>query len=223
MTVAHNTTAMAEPGFVPGTVHLIDLEGTMNARHADGVKKDIVLVPAPSRDPNDPLNWSRVRKLTLLTCLCVYVFSFPHDVGDGFANWRPQRYILAIGIAGSMIYSVLVPISEATNLTLGDLNAGTGYMFLMYGWGCLVWQAVAQQYGKRPVYLLSLLATMVSAHVAIRTLMLGERTLTVSCVRQSCVGHHTRRRTVSGSQIRSCKAFSGRPLNRCVNSPSPML
>lgn len=76
MTVAHTTTtAMAEPGFVPGTVHLIDLEGTMNARHADGAKKDIVLVPAPSRDPNDPLNWSRVRKLTQLSCLCVYVFT----------------------------------------------------------------------------------------------------------------------------------------------------
>ena len=31
----------------------------------------------------------------------------------------------------------------------------------MFGWGCLVWQPLALQYGKRPAYLLSLLATMV--------------------------------------------------------------
>ena len=35
-----------------------------------------------------------------------------------------------VGIASAAIYSVLVPISEATTLTLDDLNAGTGYMFL---------------------------------------------------------------------------------------------
>ena len=45
-------------------------------------------------------------------------------------------------------------------MTLGDLNAGTGYMFLFFGWGCLIWQSLALQYGKRLVYLFSILATM---------------------------------------------------------------
>lgn len=69
-------------------------------------------------------------------------------------------YTLMVGIASAAIYSVLEQISEDTNLTLGDLNAGTGYMFLAFGWGCLVWQPLALQYGKRPVYLFSILATM---------------------------------------------------------------
>lgn len=44
---------------VPGTVHLVDLEGTMKAAHAKGAgKKDIVLVPAPSSDPDDPVSLS---------------------------------------------------------------------------------------------------------------------------------------------------------------------
>lgn len=65
-----------------------------------------------------------------------------------------------VGIASAAIYSVLVPISDATGLSLGDLNDGTGYMFLMFGLGCLIWQPLALQYGKRSVYLFSLLATM---------------------------------------------------------------
>lgn len=37
-----------EKGFVPGTVHLVDLEGTLRAKHAPGAgHKDIVLVPSP--------------------------------------------------------------------------------------------------------------------------------------------------------------------------------
>ncbi|KAF2099206.1 MFS general substrate transporter [Rhizodiscina lignyota] len=113
----------------------------MHSKHATGKNvKDVVLVPAPSSDPDDPLNWSPRRKALAITCMCVYT--------------------LMVGIASAAIYSVLVPISTATGLTLGDLNAGTGYMFLFFGWGCLVWQPLALQYGKRPVYLVSMLATL---------------------------------------------------------------
>ncbi|KAG4283268.1 hypothetical protein FPRO06_09941 [Fusarium proliferatum] len=124
--------------FVPGTVLLVDFDGTLDTRHAQG-HRDIVLVPTPSDDPDDPLNWSQWRKTLLMVTLCVYC--------------------LAVGIASAAIYSVLVPISAATGLTVGDLNSGTGYMFLAFGWGCLIWQPLAQKFGKRPVYLLSLLGT----------------------------------------------------------------
>jgi hypothetical protein len=33
-----------------------------------------------------------------------------------------------VGIASAAIYSVLVPISEETGLTLDDLNQGTGFV-----------------------------------------------------------------------------------------------
>ncbi|KAF2644237.1 serine/threonine kinase 16 [Massarina eburnea CBS 473.64] len=124
---------------LPGTVHLVDLLGTMSAQHAEG-QRDIVLVPAPSSDPDDPLNWSPSRKTLSTVCMCVYT--------------------LMVGIASAAIYSVLEPISKETGLTLNDLNQGTGYMFLFFGWGCLIWQPMALQYGKRPIYLLSILATL---------------------------------------------------------------
>lgn len=41
---------------VPGTVHLVDLDGTMHAKHAKGAQKDIVLVTSPSSDPDDPMS-----------------------------------------------------------------------------------------------------------------------------------------------------------------------
>ena len=64
---------MEDDHFVPGTVHLVDLEGVLNAKHASGSQKDIVLVPAPSADPDDPLNWSATRKMLSTSCVCVCV------------------------------------------------------------------------------------------------------------------------------------------------------
>lgn len=60
-----------EHEFVPGTVHLVDIQGTMLSRHASGNQKDIVLIPAPSSDPDDPLNWSARRKLLSTICMAM--------------------------------------------------------------------------------------------------------------------------------------------------------
>ncbi|CAD6566702.1 MAG: hypothetical protein ASARMPREDX12_008802 [Alectoria sarmentosa] len=96
---------MTDNGFVPGTVHLVDIEGTLRAKHASGGQNDVVLIPAPSDDPDDPLNWSAKRKWLSTASISVYTF--------------------AIGTTSAAIYSVLGPIEKNTGLTLNDLNAGT--------------------------------------------------------------------------------------------------
>ncbi|SCU99756.1 LAMI_0G00606g1_1 [Lachancea mirantina] len=121
---------------IPGNSHLVDI----GEKTATGeVKNEIVLIPTPSDDVNDPLNWTPLRKWTAVACVLVYT--------------------LGVGVPSAAIYSVLASIEENRNISLGDLNNGTGYMFLFFGLGCLVFQPLALQFGKRPVYLFSMLAT----------------------------------------------------------------
>ncbi|KAH3671164.1 hypothetical protein OGAPHI_000875 [Ogataea philodendri] len=121
---------------IPGTVHLVDY-GT----EVGEAIKEVVLSPTPNTlDPNnEPLLWNRNRKYLSLFCVIVYTY--------------------AVGVTSAAIYSVLENIVDNTNLTLDNLNQGTGCAFLFYGWGCVFWQALALQYGKRPVYLFTCLAT----------------------------------------------------------------
>ena len=88
---------------VPGTVLLVDLAGGQSdGKHASD-RSEIVLVPQPSADPEDPLNWSRKRKMWSLAMVFVYT--------------------MGVGIPGTLHYSVIADISNDTSIPTVDLGA----------------------------------------------------------------------------------------------------
>ena len=86
---------------VPGTARLFSETG-------EALSTQIHLIPAPSIDPEDPLNWTQRRKYLNLSCVLLYS--------------------LVTGILSSVLYSVYTPLGEDNGLTLDQLNAGQGYL-----------------------------------------------------------------------------------------------
>lgn len=123
---------------VPGTIFLVDDAEIHHDANHDGA---VVLHPHPSTDPEDPLNWSRARKY--------------------LAIWMVYLYVFAIGIATAVQYSVLTQIADETGITVSQLNLGTGLMFLFLGWACPIWQPLAIAYGRRGVYIVSTILSII--------------------------------------------------------------
>ncbi|KAJ2962881.1 hypothetical protein NQ176_g10905 [Zarea fungicola] len=119
-----------ETDIVPGTILLVD---AAHQELGEGNHAHIILQPQPSSDPDDPLNWTPKRKRMAVGMVYFYAF--------------------AIGIATSVHASILTQISESQHLSFTQLNTGTGLMQLMQGWGCLLWQPFAMTYGRRGVYI----------------------------------------------------------------------
>ncbi|OHE98489.1 hypothetical protein CORC01_06280 [Colletotrichum orchidophilum] len=122
---------------IPGTVQLVDTQGVLDVKHGSE-HTNIVLVPQPSSDPNDPLSWSQKRKRSNISWVMTWCFF------------------------GAAIISGLSPaylqIEADTGISVADLSTGNGLMFLFLGWGTLLTQNYALNYGRRPTLVFSMFA-----------------------------------------------------------------
>ncbi|KAF2220357.1 major facilitator superfamily domain-containing protein [Elsinoe ampelina] len=117
---------------VAGTVYMID--GSGNAAFS---KKDILLVPTPSSDLEDPLRWSRWRKGYHLLLLVAY-----SSLMGAITNWS------------SVIYVVLAQVYETT---IANLSIGLALCLLMLGVANVFLIPLSNKLGRRATYNWSLL------------------------------------------------------------------
>ncbi|KAK4235274.1 major facilitator superfamily domain-containing protein, partial [Achaetomium macrosporum] len=142
--------------------------GNVRLRHDETI--DIILVPTPTGNPNDPLTWSKAYRLYIAVLVSCAIF---------FSNF------LAAGPT--------VAIVEITESFLGppgpdfaDKIAKAVYFFtttgLLQGLGNLIWMPMIVKYGRRPSYIASFIlytataawagdATSYGSELAARVLM----------------------------------------------------
>ncbi|KAL2399165.1 hypothetical protein ABEF95_000664 [Exophiala dermatitidis] len=133
---------------VPGTVILEEdaahSEATTGGlKHGTGRNANIVLVPQPSNDPNDPLNWPMSKKLTAL----------------GISCWGS---ILYGAVVSAMLNSAFAEMSVEINTTIADLVLTSGYQTLVVGVTGPLFSALSRKWGKRPIFLLASITCLVA-------------------------------------------------------------
>ncbi|KAI5456685.1 major facilitator superfamily domain-containing protein [Mariannaea sp. PMI_226] len=124
---------------IPGTVQLVDIQGVFNVEHGGQRSRDIVLVPQPTNDPDDPLRWSPRRKTKNIICAMSWCF-----------------FIAALISGLSPAY---ILIEQDTGISIADLSTGNGIMFLFLGWGTLFTQCLALNNGRRITLIVSAIAS----------------------------------------------------------------
>lgn len=128
-----------------------------SVRLHDAETKEIVLVPTPSNNPNDPLNWSKHFRyyIAFLVCLAMVLCNF-----------------LAAGPTVAMVETALDFFTDDDDTTYTDEQLDSyisqiSYFFtataLMQGLGNLFWMPLILKYGKRPIYLASFVLYTITA------------------------------------------------------------
>lgn len=133
---------------VPGTVILEESAAHSEAttgglKHGTGSNANIVLVPQPSNDPNDPLNWPMTKKLTALGITC----------------WGAVLYA---AVVSAMLNAAFAEMSVEINTTIADLVLTSGYQTLVVGVTGPLFSALARKWGKRPIFLLASIICLVA-------------------------------------------------------------
>ncbi|KAF9883123.1 hypothetical protein FE257_004072 [Aspergillus nanangensis] len=134
---------------VPGTVALADIDGhsfdnTATPKRAKGVNKNIILIPQPSDDPNDPLNWSWWKKVMIVA---IMVFGA----------------CLNAATVGPLLSASIVVIADDFKRPITDITLLTGYNLVVAGASCPLISAFATKFGKRPVLLTSSIASLIGS------------------------------------------------------------
>lgn len=98
-------------------------------------RDSLLLFPEPSEDPNDPLNWSKARKLVNFTQVSFFVLWTFVQLDIGFTAWGPMQTELG--------------------MTIETQNAGAASNYAGLAVGSIFFIPLVHKYGRRPIYMVS--------------------------------------------------------------------
>ncbi|KAJ5938032.1 hypothetical protein N7454_004374 [Penicillium verhagenii] len=109
------------------------------------ITNDIILVPTPSKDPNDPLNWSRSYRVYIAIISCAAIF---------------MAQFLAAGPSVDMIAIIhdlfgLTSSDPGFSSALSKMSYAFSGTSLAQGMSNLFYMPLIIKYGRRPVYIIS--------------------------------------------------------------------
>ncbi|KAK7206127.1 major facilitator superfamily domain-containing protein [Myxozyma melibiosi] len=131
-----------ELAHVPGTAQIEDKlsdgldipdAAAANLKHAKGKNSHIILVPQPSDDPNDPLNWSILRRDILFLI---------HSFG----------YVINVGVCGPILAAGTLVEADDLGVTITDIALLSGYQLLVIACCGPIVSALSRIFGKRPQF-----------------------------------------------------------------------
>ncbi|KAK7430719.1 Major facilitator superfamily transporter [Neonectria magnoliae] len=119
---------------LPGTRRLFTDEwASVSGDSALEKHGDIILVPRPTKSPNDPLNWSLARKVWHSVLVC---------------------YVVALTAATSNVAGAAgVGVNEQYGISYDVFNTGAGVLFIGIGYWTLLSSPAVHLYGRRILYL----------------------------------------------------------------------
>ncbi|KAF2230595.1 MFS general substrate transporter [Viridothelium virens] len=100
----------------------------------------ILLIPQPTNDPEDPLNWPSWRKRIVLVQVSLISF-------------------LSL-FSASLIVPTFVPLGKYLHKDLTDVAYVVSIFTAIISISPLVWNPISNVYGRRPVYIVNLIATV---------------------------------------------------------------
>ncbi|KAF2464335.1 MFS general substrate transporter [Lindgomyces ingoldianus] len=132
--IVPGTACMNDQSDLPSELHDVPTE---QLKHGTGKYSHIILVPQPTDDPNDPLNWPLWKKDMIL---CI--------VGLSAA---------VVGAYGPMLGPGMIPIAQELNISINTLAQSTAWLILTIGLSVFITNPLAKIVGKRPVYVLAII------------------------------------------------------------------
>ena len=120
----------------PGTVLLYDDEipqAALSFKHGSGKNKHLILIPQPSSDPNDPLNWPRWKKDAVF--MVVFI-----------------NTIILASVPSPMLAPSTLALTTILGVSLNKVAELSGYQLLVVGCIGPIVSALARKYGKRPQF-----------------------------------------------------------------------